>query len=246
MPHWAVTLASSPGPARKGTAFALRVDARGLTTRASAVAAHALVSPAFDAVAWLVEPGDPGMLQTVAFLSENCFHSGGFFQDMIHSGINPYLTLCIAQTLLRCGDTGFRPLVEAVAEMASPTGQWPEAIHPHTGGGCMGDGQHGWAAAEWVMMIRNIFLREEGQKLILGEGIFPEWLDKEADIGFGPTQTPFGPVAIRIFRQGAEFLLALDAHWHNDLPLVEIRIPGFYNETLTHFDGPWKLKAMKS
>ena len=194
----------------------------------------------------LVEPGDPGMLQTVSFLAENCFHSGGFFQDMIHSGVNPYLTLCIAQTLLRCGDTGFRPLVEAVAELASPTGQWPEAIHPHTGGGCMGDGQHGWAAAEWVMMIRNIFLREEGQKLILGEGIFPEWLDKKADIGFGPTQTPFGPVAIRIFRQGAEFLLALDAHWHNDLPLVEIRIPGFYNETLTHFDGPWKLKAMKS
>ena len=110
----------------------------------------------------------------------------------------------------------------------------------------MGDGQHGWAAAEWVMMIRNIFLREEGQKLILGEGIFPEWLDKKADIGFGPTQTPFGPVAIRIFRQGAEFLSALDADWRNDLPLVEIRIPGFHNETLTHFDGNWKLKALKS
>jgi len=194
----------------------------------------------------LVEPGDPRILQTVAFLLENCFYSGGFFQDMIHSGINPYLTLCIAQTLLRSGDTGFRPLVEKVAGLASPTGQWPEAIHPHTGGGCMGDGQHGWAAAEWVMMIRNLFLREEGQKLIIGGGIFPEWLQKETDISFGPTQTPFGPIFIRILRKGDDYLLAFEAHWHNDAPLVETRIPGFHHETLTHFDRPWKLKALES
>jgi hypothetical protein len=194
----------------------------------------------------LVEPGDPRILQTVAFLLENCFHSGGFFQDMIHSGINPYLTLCIAQTLLRSGDTGFRPLVKTVAELASSTGQWPEAIHPHTGGGCMGDGQHGWAAAEWVMMIRNLFIREEGQKLIIGEGIFPEWLEKGTDIGFGPTQTPFGPVAFRIFRQGDDFLLAFEAHWHNEPPPVETRIPGFRSEMVVNFDRPCKLKVRAS
>lgn len=194
----------------------------------------------------LVGPGDPRIRQTVAFLRANCFHSGGFFQDMIHSGINPYLTLCIAQTMLRSGDIGFRPLVQTVAELASPTGQWPEAIHPHTGGGCMGDGQHGWAAAEWVMMIRNLFIREEGQKLIVGEGIFSEWLESETDIGFGPTQTPFGPVAIRIFRQGTDFLLAFEAHWHREPPPVETRIPGFRNEMVVNFERPCKLKAKAS
>ena len=59
----------------------------------------------------------------------------------------------------------------SVARLASPTGQWPEAIHPQSGGGCMGDGQHGWAAAEWVMMMRNCFVREEGDRLIIGSGI---------------------------------------------------------------------------
>jgi len=85
---------------------------------------------------------DPRLLDSVEFLMSNCFVEGGFFQDMIHSGINPYLTLHVAQVLLRAGDPRYLQLLQTVAELASATGQWPEAIHPGTGGGCMGDGQH--------------------------------------------------------------------------------------------------------
>ena len=87
--------------------------------------------------------------------------NGAFFHDIIHSGINPYLTLHIAQVLLRAGDMRYFDLMRRSADLASPTGQWPEAIHPRTLGGCMGDGQHVWAAAEWMMMMRNCFVREE-------------------------------------------------------------------------------------
>jgi len=189
----------------------------------------------------LTAPGDQQIFNTIEFLLANSFHSGGFFQDMIHSGINPYLTLCIAQTLLRNNDLRYRGLMETVAELASPTGQWPEAIHPHTGGGCMGDGQHGWAAAEWIMMIRNLFFREEGRQLIVGAGIFPEWLAGETDVCFGPALTPFGSVAIRIFRQDNDHLLAFDARWRAKPPAVTIQIPGFQNETVTEFDQPVRL-----
>ena len=104
------------------------------------------------------EPDDLRVLDTADFLMENCLVHGGFFHDMTHSGINPYLTLHLAQVLLRAGDPRYFGLMTAVAELASPTGQWPESIHPNTGGGCMGDGQHVWAAAEWVLMIRNCFV----------------------------------------------------------------------------------------
>jgi hypothetical protein len=110
----------------------------------------------------LFSPGAAPVLATVDALLLRCFLHGGFFQDMIHSGVNAYLTLDIAQTLLRAGDERYRALVDAVAKLASPTGQWPEAIHPQSGGGCMGDGQHGWAAAEWVMMMRNMFRPRRG------------------------------------------------------------------------------------
>ncbi len=115
---------------------------------------------------------DQRLLSTVDFLMEKCTFRGGFFQDVIHSGINAYLTLHMAQILLRAGDIRGLTLFRTVAELASPTGQWPEAIHPRTLGGCMGDGHHVWASAEWVVMQRNCFVREEGEGLVLGAGLF--------------------------------------------------------------------------
>jgi hypothetical protein len=173
---------------------------------------------------------------------EHCFHSGGFFQDMIHSGINPYLTLSIAQSLLRYNDSRYIALIKSVADLASPTGQWPEAIHPITGGGCMGDGQHGWAAAEWVMMMRNLFVREEGDKLILGSGIFPEWLKSEKEIRFGPTLTPHGRVSISLPLDGEKPVLEIDASWHGEQPEIEIKVPGYRTEKVKEVNRQYKLQ----
>ncbi|MCM2315871.1 MAG: hypothetical protein NDJ92_12060, partial [Thermoanaerobaculia bacterium] len=121
-------------------------------------------------------PRDPRLIDTAAFISANCMFGGGFFQDIIHSGINCYLTLHLAQVLLRAGDARGLDHVREIARLASPTGQWPEAVHPRTGGGCMGDGHHVWASADWFMMMRNSFLREEGETLVIGAGVLPEWV----------------------------------------------------------------------
>jgi hypothetical protein len=140
---------------------------------------------------------DERLLGTVRYLLDAHRVNGGFFQEMIHSGVNAYLTLHLAQVLLRAGDAEGLALIDAVARLASPTGQWPEAIHPGTGGGCMGDGQHVWAAAEWVSMMRNAFCREEGDGLVIGAGVQPRWLADGGAFGFGPTPTPFGAVDVR-------------------------------------------------
>jgi hypothetical protein len=144
----------------------------------------------------ITPPNDTRIKNTLSYLMSHCSYGNAFFQDMIHSGINIYLTLAMAQTFLRSQDTRYRDLIATVADLASPTGQWPEAINPLTGGGCMGDGQHGWAAAEWIMMMRNLFVREEDDTLILGSGIFPEWLAQKVPMSFGPTLVPGGAVTV--------------------------------------------------
>ncbi len=171
--------------------------------------------------------GDSRIRVTTDFLVANCFHDGAFFQDMIHSGINIYLTLDIAQTLLRSEDDRYRALLRRVADLASPTGQWPEAVHPLTGGGCMGDGQHGWAAAEWVMMIRNLFLREEGDQLIVGSGLFPEWFNTEQRMAFGPTLTPFGAVNVSIEGRPGNKTLSVRGEWFSQPAKMLVSIPGY-------------------
>jgi hypothetical protein len=175
----------------------------------------------------LTGPGDGRVRKTIDFLMSNCFYDGAFFQDMIHSGMNAYLTLAIAQSLLRAGNQGYLDLMRRISELASPTGQWPEAIHPRTGGGCMGDGQHGWAAAEWVMMVRNLFVREENGRVLIGTGLLPEWLKSAEPVAFGPTPTPIGAISVFVAptTQGPEVRFEADGEGHESP--VEIRVPGY-------------------
>ena len=138
-----------------------------------------------------------------------------------------YFTLSIFQTQMLTGDLHYGECIQSTAACASPTGQWPEAVHPFTRGGCMGDGQHGWAAAEWVMIMRNLFVREEGEDLILGSGLFPEWLESGDRLFFGPTPTPHGPVSLEIRQEGPDRVLRFEAHWRGKQPDCRVNIPGF-------------------
>jgi hypothetical protein len=89
----------------------------------------------------------------------------------------------------------------------------------------MGDGQHGWAAAEWVLMIRSLFLREEQDRLVIGAGLFPEWLSSGARLRFGPTSTAFGRVTVEIDTDREEPRVTLRARWFDQAPETVNAIP---------------------
>jgi hypothetical protein len=172
------------------------------------------------------DPEDARLTETTEYLMEHFFVRGGFFQDMIHSGVNPYLTLHIAQQLLRANDCRYEQLCDTVAELASPTGNWPEAIHPQTGQGCMGDGHHIWAAAEWIMMVRNLFVYEERSrgKLVIAGGIRDGWLESGKTIEFGPTLTGCGAVTVRIETDSDKHVVSWRGNWYNSRPDIEVRL----------------------
>jgi hypothetical protein len=175
----------------------------------------------------LFAPGDERISRTADYLQGHSSYKGCFFQQMIHSGINAYLTLHLAQVRLRAG----RPekaweLMDSVAALASPTGQWPEAIHPRSGGGCMGDGEHIWAAAEWALMVRNCFVREETGVLIVGSGVRPEWWRDQGG-SFGPTLTPFGAVTVNINPTAGGAQVVIEGQWRGPRPRLIVHLPGF-------------------
>ncbi len=195
--------------------------------------AGAIGSLAMAYPAQLCAENDQRALDTCEFLLQYCCVEQGFFQDMTHSGINPYLTLHIAQVLMRAGDVRYQGLMRRVADLATSTGQWPEAIHPRTGGGCMGDGQHVWAAAEWILMLRFCFVREEKNCLVLCAGVSKQWLASQKVLSFGPAPTSFGEVSISIEPQASacdgntlQYLIQWKGRWHNEAPPIEVRLPG--------------------
>lgn len=178
----------------------------------------------------LVGPCDPRLLDTAEYLLAHHCVSGAFFQDNIHSGLNAYLTLHLAQVLQRAGDPRAFSLIETVAQLATPTGQWPEAIHPRTGGGCMGDGQHAWAAAEWVLLLRNSFVREESGHLVLGAGIPVAWLEHGRPITLGPTLTRHGLISVSIRGPADAPRVSWHGQWRSSEPRMVCALPGYERE----------------
>ena len=67
----------------------------------------------------IVGARDARVLGTAEYLLSNCMVQGAFFQDMIHSGLNPYLTLHLAQVLLRAEDDRYLRLIEKVSTLFS-------------------------------------------------------------------------------------------------------------------------------
>ncbi len=198
--------------------------------------AGAIGSIVADYPTHLFEAGNERIKNTVDFLLDNCVIDNAFFQDMTHSGLNPYLTLQLSQILLRERDDRYRPLMEKTLAMASSTGQWPEAVHPHTGGGCMGDGQHGWAAAEWVLMVRALFIREETDELIIGSGLLPEWLESDEELFFGPSPTQHGTISVRVIKEDDKRKIKIVSHGKDASCPIRISIPGYQERNLEAFN----------
>jgi hypothetical protein len=80
-------------------------------------------------------------------------------------------------------------------------------------------------------MIRNCFLREEGDTLIMGEGIFPAWLSGKETLSFGPAPTAFGIVSMTVEPEQTASPEAVKVSWqvvwHSRPPRIDIRLPGF-------------------
>ena len=125
----------------------------------------------------LIDANEYWVAPTLDYLWQNSVLNGLFFQHIIHSGYNIYLSIQLAKVFLIRQDPRWQTLFKNILASASRTWTWPEAIHPKTGGGCMGDGDHGWAAAEFISLIRDMFVFELQHSLHLGAGLLSEWYD---------------------------------------------------------------------
>jgi hypothetical protein len=173
----------------------------------------------------LFDPFDPLMENTLAALHECCMFEHGFFQNMIHSGINAYLTLHIAHCHVLRREARAWPLIKYVLAKATSVGTWPEAIHPATGGGCMGDGMHLWAAADWLLILRDLLLFEDGQNLVLLPAAPDDWFEWGGRIDVREAPTHFGPVSYRVEAREAEVVIDIAAAWRRTPLKIELNLP---------------------
>ena len=113
----------------------------------------------------------------------------------------------------------------------------------------MGDGQHVWAAAEWVMVMRNMFVREEADRLLVGSGIPAHWLTEGKKMSFGPTLTKWGKVSVAIEPQDSETVrvsVQMDEHGDKKCDGIEVRICGHESAVLGNGSGTVTIKPSRT
>lgn len=167
------------------------------------------------------------VLATVHTLHDRYFQEDLFFHPIIHSGFNIYLSLQVAQAFLSLGYARTaRRIFRRVLQKRTELWTYPEAIHPRTGGGVMGDGFHGWASAEMLLLLRSFVLAEEHGSLLLFRGLRERELFG-APLYFGPFPLRGGHVTIEgaMDRKGGALRLHFDRVDRAELGRVQIHLP---------------------
>ena len=134
-------------------------------------------------------------------------YDGGWFVEYenLFWGYNVKL----ARPLISLGmeDVALKNLKWSLQNQSCP-GAWMEAIPSKVNekglkevdgnGGIIGDVPHGWVAAHYVLLLRDMLLRETDEKLILLSCVPPAWLEDGKCIEIKNAPTFFGLVSYRL------------------------------------------------
>jgi hypothetical protein len=179
----------------------------------------------------LFNSDDSIIISTLDTIYQNYFYKGMFFQNFIHSGMNAYLTLHVAHAYLYSGNREkYWEILVAVISNSTATFTFPEAIHPITGGGVMGDGHHGWAAAEIVLAIRDAFIYErfssssELLELVLFAGIPSLWFERSIPFSIKNTPVPGGKISIKVIPSELIITIRIDFISSNHINNKQLRL----------------------
>jgi hypothetical protein len=163
----------------------------------------------------LIKPRDLRLTGTLRFIRHKFTREGGFLHRLVHSGFNVYLTAQIAQCYLFRRSSRLIPILEWMLENISHTGTYPEAIHPRTKQGCMGDGHHGWAAADFLHLCRNLIFFEEENTLVITPVTFRRWFESGEKISIQNAASYFGIINLNITNFTDYVELSLDnKYWY--------------------------------
>ena len=86
---------------------------------------------------------------------------------------------------------------------------------------------HGWFAAEYRILLRNMMVREQNDTLHLLSAVSPEWVKKGEKITVRNAPVRFGDVSFSLMFKKRSAVLDLDCHFKTDPAAVILHLPWF-------------------
>jgi len=173
----------------------------------------------------LFDARDARIVDTLAALREVAWLEDAYFNHVGHSAFGTYLSLHVAHCLLFQRNPDAWKTIRWVLRHASPTFTWAEGIHPLTRRGGMGDGHHGWAIADFLLIVRDALLFEEDAHLVLTPALPDDWCAPMNVIKVENAPTYFGTVSFTLAFGEREATLGINADWRAAPEFIEWNLP---------------------
>jgi len=183
----------------------------------------------------LIPPEEEIMANTVDEIVKRCFYRNAHYHGILHCGINVYLSMHVAQYFLRRRDPYALTIFESVWSMATDTYNFPEAINPLTGGGSYGDGHHGWAVADILNFIHDLFVLDDGDRLAVLPLGKKEWFREGDRIEVENAATLFGDFSYTVKSGMDKVTFSLAADFRKPPEAIELNVP--FEITSCQIDG---------
>lgn len=170
----------------------------------------------------------PFVMATAEAVRTRFLHGDAVHDAVAPRGLNVTRTLRLATAELAVGDLRALDRLRWVLGAATPTWTWPVSIHPRSGGGTTGAGQHGVATAELLTLARHLVVMEqpspEGVRLQVASVVAPEWYGIDWEATGVPTHVGTLGIAVRWHGERPAVLWELDPH--DDAPGWHLTVPG--------------------
>jgi hypothetical protein len=160
--------------------------------------------------------GDPwpdGLAELVDAIRGHLDVDGGVLDPVGPRGLVPAATARLARAELALGLDVADPWRRLgwLAERSTPTGTWPEVVHPRTGRGIAGAGHDPTATAEVLRLVRELLVVETADGLALAAGCPPDWFGQGLEVHDAPTAFGRCSYAVR---------------WHGERPALLWEVEG--------------------
>jgi hypothetical protein len=142
----------------------------------------------------LWDRGNRYIADSLEYILDKYSYQGGIFSPLDFQGIDLALSVRMGQVLIREG-YDYTQLLDFIIAVAGDTWNWPDRIHPLTMKGVGENGHDQEVLYQLLLMIRNIFVLEEGSFLVLLPGIFNSNFWEQPQFTINRLATYFGEIS---------------------------------------------------
>lgn len=96
---------------------------------------------------------------------------------------------------------------------------------------------HGWFSAEYIILLRNMLLREQGHDLHLLSVLSPAWTRPGDHVDVSQAPTLFGPVSLHATFRSGGMTLTIEQKFHAAPAHVVVHLPWYVHATRALADG---------